>query len=161
MTSPFKRFAALYVLMACGFVQAADLPDPTVTPGATNPAVTQDTIKDTICKIGWTKTIRPPNGYTSKLKVQQMRDLGLTGSPREYEEDHLISLELGGHPTDPKNLWPEPWTSDNSARKKDALETYLKRQVCAGRVTLAEAQQAIATNWIAAYDKYMPARKKR
>jgi len=27
--------------------------------------------------------------------------------PSHYEEDHFISLEVGGHPKDPKNLWPE------------------------------------------------------
>jgi hypothetical protein len=26
-----------------------------------------------------------------------------------YEEDHLSPLEDGGNPTDPRNLWPEPF----------------------------------------------------
>src|SRR5216683_2609243 len=30
-------------------------------------------------------------------------------TPAHYEEDHLVSLELGGHPRDPRNLWPERW----------------------------------------------------
>jgi hypothetical protein len=36
-----------------------------------------------------------------------MHDMGLVGNPKDYEEDHLISLELGGAPRDPKNLWPQ------------------------------------------------------
>jgi hypothetical protein len=28
-----------------------------------------------------------------------------------YEEDHLISLEDGGDPTDPRNLFPEPYNT--------------------------------------------------
>ena len=140
---------------------AGDLPDPKITPGAINPEVTQENIDRTICVSGWTKTIRPSVSYTNKLKKQQMAAMGLTGAPNLYEEDHLISLELGGNPTDPKNLWPEAWGDMNSwgAHKKDVIETRLKRMVCTGKITLAEAQHAIATDWIAAYKQYVPAKK--
>ena len=140
-------------------VFAADLPDSKVTPGVTNPAVTQETINQTICVSGWTKTIRPPVSYTNKLKKQQMAAANLPGDPSLYEEDHLISIELGGSPTDPKNLWPEKWDGEWGAHKKDVIETRLKRMVCTGKITLAEAQHAIATDWIAAYKQYVPAKK--
>lgn len=78
--------------------------------GATNPNVTQDNLKTTVCVAGYTDTIRPPVSYTNKLKLQQMVKWGLKGKPSSYEEDHLISLVLGGSPTDPNNLWPERWT---------------------------------------------------
>lgn len=84
------------------------LPDPKITPGALNPNVRQTTIRKTICRSGWTKTIRPPVSYTNALKIQQMVLYGETGSPSDYEEDHLLPLELGGAPRNPKNLWPEP-----------------------------------------------------
>jgi hypothetical protein len=71
------------------------------------------------------------------LKVEQMREYGLDGSPSGYQEDHLISLELGGHPTDPRNLWPEPYPR---ASQVDTIENDLNRQVCDGSLTLAEAQ---------------------
>ena len=138
---------------------AGELPDGKVTPGVTNPAVTQSTINKTICVSGWTKTIRPSVSYTNKLKKQQMAAAGLPGDPSDYEEDHLISIELGGHPTDPKNLWPEEWDGDWGAHRKDVIETRLKRMVCAGQITLAEAQHAIATDWIAAYKQYVPRKK--
>src|SRR5437762_14268859 len=70
------------------------------TPGVLNPDVTQANIADTICKHGWTRTIRPPTDYTNALKLKQMREYGVRGSAAQYQEDHLISLELGGHPTD-------------------------------------------------------------
>src|SRR2546430_17362984 len=76
------------------------------TPGVLNPDVTQGNINSTVCLHGWTKTIRPPTSYTNALKEKQMREYGVGGSPSDYQEDHLISLELGGHPTDPRNLWP-------------------------------------------------------
>src|SRR5262245_60493092 len=68
---------------------------PVLTPGVLNAAVTQVTIASTICKRGWTATIRPPTSYTSALKLRQMAAYGEIGRPEEYQEDHLISLELG------------------------------------------------------------------
>jgi hypothetical protein len=116
------------------------LPDPSITPGRLNPNVRQSTIKKTICKSGWTKTIRPSTSYTNKLKVQQMVLYGETGSPKNYEEDHFIPLELGGAPKNPKNLWPEPHTQ---SKLSDPFETKLKRQVCKGVLTLKKARAAI------------------
>ena len=124
-------------------------------PGATNPAVTQDNIHATICVSGWTKTIRPPASYTTKLKKQQMAAANLPGDAHAYEEDHLISLEIGGNPTDPANLWPQTWDGPHSAHKKDVLETKLKRLVCAGKLPLAAAQLAIRTDWVAGYRTYV------
>ncbi len=107
------------------------------TPGVLNPDVTQETIGQTICVSGWTRTIRPSSSYTGDLKRRQMREYGVAGSPSDYQEDHLISLELGGAPDDPRNLWPQPrpW-----ADHVDRTENDLREQVCAGSLTLAEAQ---------------------
>ena len=121
------------------------LPDPTCTPGVTNPGVTQANIASTICASGWTATIRPPESYTEPLKMQQMGAYAETGPIGSYEEDHLISLELGGSPTDPRNLWPEPGASPNP---KDSVENAARRAVCDGQMSLASAQQEIAGNWI-------------
>ncbi|MEY9967992.1 hypothetical protein ABIA33_006072 [Streptacidiphilus sp. MAP12-16] len=129
------------------------LPDPNCTPGATNPDVTQDTIDSTICVSGWTATVRPPTSYTNPLKIEQIAEYGYADtSPSSYEEDHFIPLELGGAPRDPQNLWPEPHSSASggSSSQKDSVENKLKRAVCNGSVTLADAQNAIATDWTTA-----------
>ena len=110
----------------------------TLTPGVLNPDVTQATIRSTICVRGWTATVRPPTSYTSTLKRQQLNEYGLRGPPSAYQEDHLISLELGGHPTDPRNLWPEPYPR---ASEVDSVENDLNAKVCSGQLSLAEAQQ--------------------
>ncbi len=70
--------------------------DPRRTPGVLNPDVTQANIRSTICKRGWTSTIRPPVSYTDALKRKQMRQYGEIGPMSAYQEDHLISLEMGG-----------------------------------------------------------------
>lgn len=126
------------------------LPDPSCTPGATNPDVTPATIATTICRSGWTATVRPPESYTEGLKRQQLARYGEPGLIGAYEEDHLIPLELGGAPSDPANLWPEPGASPNP---KDKVESAANRAVCDGRLALAEAQQAIAADWIALGDR--------
>ena len=112
--------------------------DPRRTPGVLNPDVTQGNIRETICKHGWTLTIRPPSSYTDDLKRRQMRAYRETGSMSDYQEDHLISLELGGDPTDPRNLWPEPYPR---ASQMDQQENELNAEVCGGALTLAQAQQ--------------------
>jgi hypothetical protein len=129
------------------------LPDPACQPGATNADVTQSTIGSTICVSGWTSTVRPPTSYTNPLKTRQIAEYGYTDtSLADYEEDHLIPLELGGSPRSAKNLWPEPryQTGGKTAANKDAIENKLKSLVCAGTVTLAAARRAIAKNWVTA-----------
>ncbi len=112
------------------------------TPGVLNPGVSQSNIRSTICVRGWTKTVRPPVSYTNDLKRKQMREYGLHGLLSSYQEDHLVSLELGGNPTDPRNLWPEPYPR---AAVVDGIENDLNHKVCTGALTLAEAQREEAT----------------
>jgi len=108
------------------------------TPGVLNGDVTQATIRATICVRGWTRTIRPPTEYTNALKARQLREYGLHGPLPAFQEDHLISLELGGNPDDPRNLWPEPYPRASAV---DRIENDLNRRVCSGELTLAEAQR--------------------
>ncbi len=133
-------------------------PDRLLTPGALNPAVTQATIGSTICVSGWTATIRPSSSYTTRLKIGQIAAYGYSDtSTAAYEEDHLISLELGGAPSDPRNLWPQPYTMSladgrpTGARTKDTFESKLKKEVCAGTILLAQAQADISIYWVHAY----------
>jgi hypothetical protein len=123
-------------------------PDPKCTPGAINPSVTQANINDTICKSGWTKTVRPPVSVTNRIKQQIDMAYGMPTNA-QGELDHEVSLELGGAPDDPRNLWVEPGTIPNP---KDAVENKLNQAVCSQLVPLATAQQAIATSWVTAFD---------
>lgn len=67
------RIALVWLVLLCFLGSAwagsaGGLPDPKLTPGATNPAITQDNIHSTICDHEhWTtKNIRPPSNYTNK-----------------------------------------------------------------------------------------------
>jgi hypothetical protein len=172
-------------------------PDPVRTPGAANPQVTQQNIGDTICNRQWsTKQIRPPSEYTSKLKRKQLREYGDTVRQTRaqlinpntgkvdttrcvahsdnmacYEEDHLIPLEDGGNPVDPRNLWPEPYNTKVGwviigAHQKDVVEGFIHDEICydlpgakmnsyipaTTSITLRRGQEILAGDWYACYE---------
>lgn len=138
------------------------LPKADLTPGTVDPHVTQANIQSTICVHGYTVKVRPPARLTNKIKATSFAAYGIkTSFPNDYELDHLISLELGGAPEDPKNLWPEPWeshghkiaTKGTGAETKDQVEDWLHRQVCTGKMQLVDAQKKIATNWAAVLEE--------
>jgi hypothetical protein len=134
------------------------LPNSSSTPGAIDPSVRQSNIHSTICVTGYTSTVRPSSSYTTSLKIQQLHSgyaINNDFKTGDYEEDHLISLELGGAPSDPRNLWPEPYTGSNGARVKDKIENKLHQLVCSGTISLAHAQQVIASDWESAYRTYI------
>jgi hypothetical protein len=92
---------------------------------------------------------------TDKTKTAAMKSYGEPASLRSTVElDHLIPLELGGA-NDTSNLWPE--VSDEPGQgfrnSKDQVENELKSAVCAHRIAIADAQNAIATNWTTAESK--------
>jgi len=128
------------------------LPDPRCTPGAIDPAVTQSDIGRTICRSGYSESVRPPESVTEPEKRANLLAYGDHRPLHDYEYDHLVSLELGGARNDPRNLWPEPGASPNP---KDSLEDRLHDRVCDGEMKLAVAQLAIARNWITAYHRYL------
>ncbi len=117
---------------SCELRHGGALQDPSCTPGAIDPRVTQSNIDSTICVSGYTSEVRPPYSYTAPLESELIRSYGLSASPASTELDHLISLELGGAPADPRNLFPEPYAGRRGATDKDALENRLHAEVCAG-----------------------------
>jgi len=131
---------------------AKPLPDVHCTPGVKNPAVTQATLSSTICLSGYTDTIRPPTNITGPEKIANAAAYSYTDSLSLAEYDHFISLQLGGDPNDPRNLWVQPHDPDYVSyyNAKDTVESRLKTAICDGRITLDQAQKAIVTNWTTA-----------
>lgn len=142
-------------------VSRGALPDPVCTPGALNAAVTQATIQQTICKSGYSSSIRPPEAVTEPEKYVSMKQYGFPKTDAtKIEYDHLVSLELGGAANSPLNLWPELHHVIIDGREegsfvKDTLEDRLHSLVCDGKVSLVAAQTAIATDWTVAYQQYV------
>lgn len=108
--------------------------------GVRSTVVSQSNISSTVCKPGWTAEVRPAYSYTYRIKVGQIRRYHYKDTdPSSYQEDHLISLELGGSAYSYNNLWPQPI---KQARVDDVLENKLNRELCSGQISLAEAQQS-------------------
>jgi hypothetical protein len=137
------RLGGLVALLSCGLAPpAAEAHQRATVQGAVDPHVTQATIHSTICQRGYTAQVRPLRKVTDTIK-RRLADR-LPGSPQDYELDHLIPLGLGGHPTSPNNLWLQNWPE---AAMKNRDELRLHREVCAGRMTLEQAQHEMATTW--------------
>jgi len=126
------------------------LPDPICTPGAVAPGVTQSNLPQTICRNGYSSSVRAPATETDKAKQGSLRQYG-EQSTKTTEYDHLISLELGGTNAT-SNLWPEPnaTTATGTTNPKDSVENQLHSALCSGTITLVDAQKAIATDWTTA-----------
>ena len=135
----------------CTYRDKGQLPDPRCTPGSIDPAVTQANLRSTICRSGYTKTVRPPESQTEAFKKHVAFPAYGLSWPRESELDHEVPLELGGS-NDATNLWPE--VGKPSGNPKDRVENALNHAVCSGRITLAAAQLAIAANWMTAVQKF-------
>jgi hypothetical protein len=125
---------------------AASYPDPKLTPGD---IVTEKAA--VVCKAGYSKTVRHVTAAKRKEVLKEYH-----AKPGHYECDHRISLELGGS-NDIKNLWPEDYPQ---ATHKDFVENYLHRQVCAGSMSLQEAQFLIVNKWEEIYEKTFKASRR-
>lgn len=128
-----------------GGLPSGALPEPALTPGAVTTLTTAE-----LCN-----GVRPSRLVTENVRLQVLRAYGMEHvSDAAYELDALVTPELGGS-TDPANLWPQRYQSPVwNARVKDELERLLPEMVCRHEITLAQAQQEIATDWIAAYKRY-------
>jgi hypothetical protein len=150
-----KNFSIILLLAASAFAQSAHyrhhgavpLNDSTVTPGDATSATEKQ-----LCSPSFhTGSVRK---VSEKTKHAVCQAYGLTPSQcsgQHVEIDHLISLELGGS-NDATNLWPQPYRPPG-AKQKDVLENALHRFVCAGTISLEEAQQCIAKDWVACAEK--------
>jgi hypothetical protein len=122
---------------------------------ALNPEVDEDTIDETICESGYTKSVRPATSYTNGVKKKLMREAGIDAARiGDYELDHIVPLTLGGHPRKLSNLMLQPWEGEHGAKSKDILEVRLKSLVCHGKLDLTDAQVCIAQDWEACALKY-------
>jgi hypothetical protein len=126
------------------------LPDPAKTPGAINPAITQNNIDSTICIPAYVASLTASPSTTASV-AHRLVDRDYPGqSPSLYQVDQLVPLSLGGARDDTRNLWLQTWTGPQSAAQKDKVETFLNDMVCKGRISLTIAQRVIARNWVVA-----------
>jgi hypothetical protein len=129
------------------------VPDPNCTPGAINPTLTIDVLRDRSFTTRCTRDAATQEG--EKATTYDWYNLPHpsqnSGENQICELDHLISLEIGGADT-LDNIWPQCGPSGVALPKrffkeKDTVENFLAMQVRAGRMDLIDAQRGIATDW--------------
>ena len=116
---------------------------------ALNPEVRQDNIAETICDSEWLDEVRPPSSYTNAIKRTLVKRLGLPPTRevlKQFELDHKCPLSSGGHPYSEENLALQEWKGPLGAYAKDGVERKVARRVCAGEMTLDEAQTIFLTD---------------
>lgn len=145
-----------FLLVGVILGQAPIRPDARLTPGATFSGLT---VEQLVTRK--TSTVRD---VPDSEKNAVFAEYHIDPKSDHFEVDHLISLELGGS-NDIHNLWPQSYTtSPYNAHVKDRLEDWMAASI---RHTLTNYghdqatrllttyQHEIATDWIAAYTKYL------
>jgi uncharacterized protein YceK len=127
-------------------VPSVDMPNHSLTPGVAYAVTTAR-----ICTPGYAESVRD---VPESEKHAVYDRYGVVDVPYAHEVDHLISLEIGGS-NSIRNLWPEPYAGKWGARTKDQVENALHDLVCSGRLGLKAAQRIEASNWVAAYKRYV------
>jgi hypothetical protein len=156
---PRRRSVLLVIVAVCALVASfalattagAHLPGPALPNHRLTPGAHFSSGKARICVTGYSASVR---NVPESAKTAVYAEYGLQRVAYAYEVDHLVSLELGGSNAI-ANLWPEHYYNPWGARTKDRLENKLHALVCAGRLTLGSAQRQEASNWIAAYKRYV------
>jgi hypothetical protein len=133
-----KLFLALiavsWTLAATGRSQERFVPNPKLTPGRV------------------ARTEKERAGVTLKLEQKVFARYRLPWTRRnEFKIDHLIPEELGGADT-LDNLWPQsvsarPYGTD----RKELLTEVLLKKIRDGKLTIAQAQEAISRDWLDAF----------
>jgi hypothetical protein len=131
------------------------LPDPACTPGA----ILVDARLNSICRAGFARRERPPLSYTEPIKRADMVAYGHQGQRLSlFVLDHLVPLELGGSGYSRANLWIQPLAQGHA---KDEVENYLASEACAHRIGLRSAQDAIAHDWLAIWQRMTPSQRQQ
>jgi hypothetical protein len=128
------------------FRDGAITPSPACAPGATDAHAAAHP-HETICVAGYASSARLRERDAERIKLALLDSYQATEPSASYVLDQLVAIEDGGSPTDPRNLWPQPIAQ---AKQKDAIEHYLHRQICAGKVTVQQAARQLEGDWLAA-----------
>ena len=142
--------AAASIIGAYAAVPSSDLPNRSLTPGSVRDHVVSDVCTPNYARHARHVTLEERHDVFARYHIPYAMH-------SHYELDHLVPLEIGGSNRE-SNLWPQPRSGEWSSRRKDRLENKLHELVCAGAISIGAAQHAIATNWVAAYLRYMPVR---
>jgi hypothetical protein len=117
--------------------------------------VTQQSITSTICRPDYVDTVSPSINVMMDHKSRLLAERGISAQAGVgYALDRHVPVLLGGSPDALANFDLLPWAGDQGERRKARLAVRLKHCVCAGKMSLGDAQATILGNWSAAYPDF-------
>ncbi|OAJ54693.1 hypothetical protein A6V36_20905 [Paraburkholderia ginsengiterrae] len=117
--------------------------------------VTQQSVAETICRPGYADTVAPPFDELMAHKDRMLAERGINAdNGAAFALDRRVPIVLGGSPDAASNLDLLPWAGPQGERRKARAAVMLKRCVCEGKLSLAEAQAAIVGNWSVVYSGF-------
>ncbi|MBW9102375.1 hypothetical protein [Paraburkholderia phenoliruptrix] len=117
--------------------------------------VTQQSIGETICRPGYASAVAPPFDELMARKDRMLAERGIDADDAaDFALDRRVPVVLGGSPDAPSNLGLLPWAGRQGERRKARAAVMLKRCVCEGKLSLAEAQAAIVGDWSVVYSGF-------
>lgn len=120
-----------------------------------NERVTQQSVAETICRPGYADTVAPPFDELMAHKDRMLAERGIDAENGvAFALDRRVPIVLGGSPDAAANLDLLPWAGQQGERRKARAAVMLKRCVCEGKLSLAEAQAAIVGNWSVVYSGF-------
>ena len=123
--------------------------------GMLDERVTQQSVAETICRPGYADTVAPPFDELMARKDHMLAARGIDADDGvAFALDRRVPIVLGGSPDAPANLDLLPWAGQQGERRKARAAVMLKRCVCEGKLSLAQAQAAIVGNWSMIYSGF-------
>lgn len=119
-------------------------PDPALSPGSSASGASATDV----CSPTYPRSVALASD-TERRDTFARYGLPYPAAQTQYRIDHVIPVELGGD-NSPANLWPEP-VAASTADRKNAVGNRLHELVCNSSLPLATAQQAMASDWYAAW----------
>lgn len=149
-----RHIALLLLVIAGGMPHLAAAAQDTQLPQLLDSRVTQQSVGETICRPGYADAVAPPFDESMALKDRLLSQRGIDADEGvDYALDRRVPIVLGGSPDAIANYDLLPWGGHGGERRKALLTVRLKRCVCAGQMSLADAQAAILGDWVSEYER--------
>ena len=144
-------------LFLYGCLTAGALAAPSIAtaqqPSYKTPGAAAKVKMEQLCAPDFAASLKPVSNWQRREALERygVRPEGFSG-----DLDHVVPAVLGGT-NDPDNLWPFHASGSYTLEAKQALAIKLHDMVCAGSMSLKDAQDAFRKDWTKAYQRHMTA----
>jgi hypothetical protein len=142
-------------LLIYGCIVSGTLAAPSIAtaqrPSYKTPGATAKVKMDQLCAADFPTSMKPVANWQ---RTEALGRYGIRSEDFSGDLDHLVPVSLGGS-NDPDNLWPFRASGTFTFEAKQALEVKLHEMMCAGKISLKDAQEEFRRDWTKAYQRHM------